>query len=155
MRMMRMRRIMDGVHVCSWLSMVCRVSPWSRCCWTVKLMVFLARYTWNLYGRYGVHVAGRQYAGASRGRSFRWVLHARNCDRVALVRLAITETLGERIAGDLQLGDAMILVGCYRGKPSLRKGERFEVFRTRIRSRTRWRGCHYNVAAWLISVHRV
>ena len=153
--MMRMRRIMDGVHVCSWLSMVRRISPWSRCCWTVKLMVFLARYAWNLYGRYGIHVAGRQHAGTSRGRSFRRVLHAGNSDRIALVRLAVTETFGKRIAGDLQLRDAMILVGGHRGEPGFREGERFEVLCARIRGRTRWRGCHYHVATWLISVHRV
>ena len=150
-----MRRIVDGVHVRCWLPMVSRISPRSCRGGTIKLMMLLAGYAWNLHGGYRVHVVRCQDARTPCCWSFRRVLHARDRDRVALVRLTVTKTFGEWIAGDLELSDTMILVSCNRGKSSFREGEGFEILCAGVGRGTWRRGCHHDVTPWLIPVHRV
>lgn len=150
-----MRRIVDGIHVGSRLSMMSRISPRSCRSGTVELVMVLTGYARDLHGGYSIHVARGQNAGTSGGGSLCRVLHIGNCNRVTLVRFTITETFGKRIAGDLQLRDAVILISGDRGESRLREGKRFEILRARIRGRTRWRGCHYYVASRLVSMHRI
>lgn len=156
---MRMMRIVDGIHVRSraMLSMVSRVRPRPGCCSSVKLMMLLARrYAWNLHRGYSVYVVGRQNAATSCRGPLRRILHPRNNgDRLALVRLAIPKTFRERVARDLELRDAMILIrgdGC---ESCLRERERFEILGPWIGGRAGRRRCYHDVATWLISMHRI
>lgn len=127
-------------------------------CWrggAVELVVFLAGHAGNLHGWYGVHVARGQNGGGSGSGSLGGVLHTRNGNRVAVVRLAVAEPFGERIAGDLQLRYAMILVSGDRGESRLREREGFEVLRAGIRAGTRRGRCHHHVTPRLVPMHRI
>lgn len=133
----------------------------ARC--AVELMVLLRRsgYTRNLH-RHRV-VTGRKdgTSGTSgtrgpRRRPLGGIRHpADGRHAVDLVRLAIPETLSERVTGDLQLRYPMVLVRGHRGEPGLREGKRFEVFRAGIRRRAWRRGSDHHVTARLITMHRV
>lgn len=170
MRMrLHMRRIMDRVDMCRRLSMVTRIMrPGTRGTGRpIELMMFLrgpgGDAHRDLHRRRHRVVTGRQDGRTRdipgrRGRSLGRILHPTgygDAGGLALVGLAVPETLGERVAGDLQLSYPVILVRRHRGEPSLRKGERLEVLRAGIRRRTGRRGCDHHVAARLVAMHRV
>lgn len=164
---LHMRRIMNRVDVRRRLSMVTRIMrPRTRGTRrTVKLMMLLggpgADIHRDLHRCWHRVVTGRQDGRTSdisgcRGRPLGRTLHPTGYNNgLALVGFAVSKALGERIAGDLQLGYPVILICGHRGEPGLRKGERLEIFRARIRRWTGRRGCDYHVAARLITMHRV
>lgn len=156
-RMLRVRRIMDRVHVRRRLSMMIRIMrPMAGGRRAVELMVLLGSgYARDRHRRRHRIVTGRQDTSSPRGRPLAGILHPGDGHAVALVGLAVPETLGERIAGDLQLRYPVVLIRGHRGELGLRKDERLEVLRARIRRRTRRRGSHDHVTPWLVTVHRI
>lgn len=166
---LHMRRIMYRVDVRRRLSMVARIMrPGTRGAGrAVKLMMLLGGPGGDthrdLHRCWHSVVTGRQDGRTSDisgrcGRSLGRTLHPTgygNASGLALVGLAIPEALGERVAGDLQLGYPVILVRGHRREPGLRKGERLEVLRAGIRGWTGRRGCDHHVAARLVTMHRV
>ena len=112
--------------------------------------------------RHAARGIGRGQAGRARGRRRGRALGralagggAGGGRALALVRLAVAEALGERVAGDLELRDAVVLVGRHRGEARLREGEALEVLGARVWGGARWRRSHHHVAARLVPVHRV
>lgn len=144
---LHMRRIMDRVDVRRRLSMVTGIMrPRTRSTRrTVKLMMLLggpgADSHRDLHWCWHRVVTGRQDGRTNDisgrcSRSLGWTLHPTgygNAGGLALVGFAISEALGKRVAGNLQLSYPVILVRGHRGEPGLRKGERLEILRAGIR----------------------
>lgn len=147
MRMLRVRRIMDRVDVRLMMARIMRPMGTRgrgrrRRRRPVELRLLSGGTRRDLHRAAVTGRGGRPLGGIRR-------------DAVALVRLAIPEPLGERVAGDLQLRYPMVLVRGDRGESRLREGKRLKVLGARIRRRARRRGCDHHVASRLITVHRV
>lgn len=155
MRMLRVRRIMDRVdrRLSRMRARIMRPMA-TRARRPVELMVrLLSGGGWCSLVR-DLHRV--PVTGGTRGRAGGRPLGGIRRDHaVALVRLAIPEALGERVARDLQLRYPMVLVRGDRGESRLREGKRLKVLGARIRRRARRRGRDHHVAPRLITVHRV